>query len=154
MNVKNKIVDLRENGFCVLQSQFSTSSVDACRQAFWLTLLDYLKSHAHEPNRGPHRYFLPMHFNPPCFNPEFFFDAEVLHIVRAVLGETAVADQWGCDTPVAGSQHQDFHVDYQRPLFPETPTLLLPAYMLVVSFGLVRITHADGPIEIAPARTA
>jgi hypothetical protein len=154
MNVKNKIVDLRENGFCVLQSHFSTSSVDACRQAFWLTLLDYLKSHAHEPNRGPHRYFLPMHFNPPCFNPEFFFDAEVLHIVRAVLGETAVADQWGCDTPVAGSQHQDFHVDYQRPLFPETPTLLLPAYMLVVSFGLVRITHADGPIEIAPARTA
>jgi hypothetical protein len=27
-------------------------------------------------------------------------------------------------------------VDYQRPLFPETPDIVLPAYALVVSFGL------------------
>jgi hypothetical protein len=34
--------------------------------------------------------------------------------------------------------------------FAEAPDLLLPPYMLVVSFGLIRITPAHGPIEIAP----
>jgi ectoine hydroxylase-related dioxygenase (phytanoyl-CoA dioxygenase family) len=60
-----------------------------------------------------------------------------------------VADQWGCDVPLRGSDYQGIHVDYQRPLFAEAPDLSLPAYMLVVSFGLVRITLEDGPIEIA-----
>jgi ectoine hydroxylase-related dioxygenase (phytanoyl-CoA dioxygenase family) len=46
--------------------------------------------------------------------------------------------------------HQAAHVDFQRPLFPEAPELLLPAYMLVVSFGLINITPAHGPLEIAP----
>ncbi len=32
----------------------------------------------------------------------------------------------------------------------EAPDLALPPYMLIVSFGLVRITLADGPIQIAP----
>jgi ectoine hydroxylase-related dioxygenase (phytanoyl-CoA dioxygenase family) len=41
-------------------------------------------------------------------------------------------------------------VDYQHPLFPELPDLVLPAYAIVVSFGLVRITWEHGPIEIAP----
>ena len=45
---------------------------------------------------------------------------------------------------------QAVHVDYQRPLFPEAPNLELPAYALVVSFGLVRIAREHGPIEIAP----
>jgi ectoine hydroxylase-related dioxygenase (phytanoyl-CoA dioxygenase family) len=61
-----------------------------------------------------------------------------------------VADQWGCDVALRGSQNQEPHVDYQRPLFAEAPDFTLPAYMLVVSFGLIGITRAHGPIEIAP----
>jgi len=49
-----------------------------------------------------------------------------------------------------GSQNQGVHIDYQRPLFAEFPDLLLPPYMLVASFGLIDITPAHGPIEIAP----
>ena len=49
-----------------------------------------------------------------------------------------VADQWGCDVPLRGSDLQGIHVDYQRPLFAEAPELVLPPYMLTVSFGLVR----------------
>lgn len=97
-----------------------------------------------------HRHFLPMPFTPPCFAPEFFFDAEVLCVVRSALGDRVVADQWGCDVPLQGSEYQGVHADYQRPLFEETPDLSLPPYMLVVSFGLVPITLANGPIEIAP----
>jgi ectoine hydroxylase-related dioxygenase (phytanoyl-CoA dioxygenase family) len=91
-----------------------------------------------------------MPFQRPCFTPEFFFDAGVLNIVRGAMDERIVADQWGCDIPLRGSLNQEAHVDYQRPLFAEVPDLLMPPYMLVVSFGLVPITRAHGPIQIAP----
>lgn len=144
-------IELEEKGFCVLRAHFSAQLVDACRQAFWPILLDYLGRHREEPNRGPHRHFMPMPFEPPCFSPEFFFDPGVLGIVRGAMDERVVADQWGCDVALRGSQNQEPHVDYQRPLFAEAPNFTLPAYMLVVSFGLIGITRANGPIEIAPA---
>jgi ectoine hydroxylase-related dioxygenase (phytanoyl-CoA dioxygenase family) len=144
------ISELRDKGFCVLRAQLARSLVDACREAFWPTLLDYLERHRDEPNRGPHRHFIPMPFEPPCFVPEFFFDAGVLGIVHAAMGRRVVADQWGCDVALEGSVYQEAHVDYRHPLFAEDPDLMLPTYMLVVSFGLIDITPAHGPIEIAP----
>ncbi len=91
-----------------------------------------------------------MPFDPPCFAPQFFFDPDVLSIVRTLMDDRIVADQWGCDVPLLGSEYQAWHVDYQRPLFPEAPDLPLPTYMVVVSFGLVPIAQEHGPIEIAP----
>ena len=120
------------------------------KTGFWPVLLTYLQNHRHEPNRGAHRHFLPMPFEPPCFVPEFFFDAQVLSIVHGVMDDRALADQWGCDVSLRGSDYQGVHADYQRPLFAEGPDLSLPVYMLVVSFGLVRIVPGNGPIEIAP----
>ncbi len=144
------LAELQEQGFCVLKNRYPASLIKDCRQAFWPTLLEYLEMHREVPNRGPHRHFLPMPFEPPCFTPEFFFDPEVLHIVKGAMDERIMADQWGCDTPLQGSTNQGVHVDYQRPLFAEAPGLALPVYMLVVSFGLIDITLAHGPIEIAP----
>lgn len=144
------IGELQINGFCVLRDHFAKSLVQACRDAFLPILLDYLERNHDKPNRGDHRHFLPMPFEPPCFAPEFFFDAGILGIVRGVMDQRAVADQWGCDVPLQGSKHQQAHVDYRHPLFPESPDLLLPIYMLIVSFGLVDISPALGPIEIAP----
>jgi ectoine hydroxylase-related dioxygenase (phytanoyl-CoA dioxygenase family) len=77
--------------------------------------------------------------------PQFFFDPVVLAIVRGLMDDRVVADQWSCDVPLCGSEYQDVHADYQRPLFPA-----LPQYAVIVSFGLVRITQEHGPIEIAP----
>lgn len=150
MLAEDKIAELREKGFCLLKAHFSRSLVATCRERFWPVLLDYLKSHHDMPNRGPHRHFMAMPFEPPCFAPEFFFDPGVMNIVRGIMDERVVADQWGCDVAVEGSTHQGVHVDYQRPLFPEAPELLLPTYMLVVSFGLADITPAHGPLAIAP----
>ena len=142
------LASLNQDGFTVLRNLFEPQAVEACRQALWPTLLHHIQTQ--QSNRGPHRHFLPMPFTPSCFNPSFFFDPTILSIIHAVLGERIAIDQWSVDTPVLGSEHQQLHVDYARPLFPEQPTLQLPAYMLVVSFGLVPITLADGPIEIAP----
>ena len=147
--VQDKVREIRDRGYCILREHFARSLIDACRSAFWPLLLIYLRTHSHEPNRGVHRHFLPMPFEPPSFTPDFFFDNDVLSIVRGVMGDRIVADQWGCDVPVCGSEYQGVHADYQRPLFSEAPDLFLPAYMLVVSFGLVPITSEAGPIEIA-----
>lgn len=150
MTAEENIAELQQHGFCILRDHFSHRLIDDCHQAFLPALSQYLRANAGKPNRGTHRHFLAMPFNPPCFAPEFFFDNEILTIVRRVMDESVVADQWGCDVPVFGSENQNIHVDYQRPLFPETPDITLPAYMLAVSFGLIQITPALGPIEIAP----
>jgi hypothetical protein len=150
LSIAGKLTELEENGFCVLEAHFPASLVDRCREAFLPVLLDYLASHSDAPNRGPQRHFVPMPFQPPCFAREFFFDPTVLAIVRGAMDDRIVADEWGCDVPLAGAQYQQPHVDYQRPLFAEMPELVLPPYMLVVSFGLMEITPAHGPIEIAP----
>lgn len=146
--VAEKLAELEERGFCVLKSHFDTAALDQCRQAFWPVLLAYLERNRERPNRGDQRHFLPMPFDPPCF--EFFFDDGILGIVRSLMGKRFVADQWGCDVPLKGSTHQQFHVDYRHALFAEAPDLPLPVYMLAISFGLHDISLEDGPIEIAP----
>jgi hypothetical protein len=150
MIVNDKIAELLENGYCLLRAHLPKGVIEACREAFWPTLLAHLNTYKDQPNRGPCRHFLPLPFEPPCFAPEFFFDPEVLNIVRGAMGARVVADQWGCEVPVRGSEYQAVHVDYQRPLFEEMADLPLPPYMLIVSFGLVPITLVHGPIEIAP----
>ncbi len=142
--------ELQDSGYCVLKKHFPAELIADCREAFWPVMLKYLEAHSHEPNRGKHRHFLPMPFDPPCFVLAFFFDPKVLGIVRALMDDRVVADQWGCDVPVRGSEYQEAHVDYRRPLFEEFPDLALPPHMLLVSFGLVRIAAEHGPIEIAP----
>jgi hypothetical protein len=146
----DSIREIQDRGYCVLSSHLPHGPIDDCREAFWPVLLRHLNAHSHEPNRGPGRHFLPMPFEPPCYASEFFFDPDVLSIVRGLMDERVVADHWGCDVPVRGSVYQESHEDYRRPLFEEAPDLQLPTYILAVSFGLVRIAAENGPIEIAP----
>lgn len=148
-SVQKSVDEFNSRGYCVLPKQFSLFLVEACRDAFWPRLLAHLAS-GPSSNRGPHRHFLPMPFDRPCFAPQFFFDPDVLSIVRTLMDDRIVADQWGCDVPLLGSEYQGWHVDYQRPLFPEAPDRPLPIYMVVVNFGLVPIAQEHGPIEIAP----
>jgi hypothetical protein len=88
-----------------MDGHFDPDPIRRCRDAFWPILLEHVERS--EP---------PMPFDPPCFAPEFFFDAEVLRILRGAMG--------------------DRRCGYRNPLFPECPARPLPPYMLVVSFGL------------------
>jgi hypothetical protein len=148
-SVQARIDEVRERGYCVLRGRLAPPLVEACREAVWPRLLRHL-ARGVPGNRGPHRHFLPLPFEPPVPVAALLLDDAVLAVVRGLMDDRVVADQWGCDVPVRGSEHQAAHVDYQRPLFPESPDLALPPYTIVVSFGLVRIEHAHGPIEIAP----
>src|SRR5260370_5649272 len=95
--VQDKIIEIADRGYSVLREHFAPRLIDACRGAFWPVLDAYLETRKHQPNRGPHRYFLPMPFEPPCFIPEFFLDSAVLSVVRGVMDDRVVADEWGCD---------------------------------------------------------
>jgi hypothetical protein len=149
--ITGKIEEFLEQGYCILKEQFAPPLIEDCRLAFLPTLDEYLTRNQQSPNRGENRHYLPMPFERPCFASEFFFDPEILDILKGLMGDKIVADQWGCDIPLFGSAYQTVHVDYQRPLFYEMPDLKLPVYMVVVSFGLTKITQENGAIELAPA---
>jgi hypothetical protein len=142
------VAALHDRGYAVLKHRFARPAIERARESVWPRLMAHIG--AHEPNRGACRHFFPLPFDPACFTPDFFFDPEVLAVVAATIGDRVVADQWGCDVALHGSEHQGLHVDYRNPLFAEAPDLTVPAYMLVVSFGLVPITLDNGPIEIVP----
>ena len=148
--IKGKIEEFHQQGYCILKEHFAHSLIEDCRIAFLPTLHAYLTDNQQAPNRGENRHFLPMPFERPGFSSEFFFDSEILKIVKGVMGDRIVADQWGCDVPLFDSGYQTLHVDYRRPLFYEMPNLILPAYIMVVSFGLTKITQKNGAIELAP----
>jgi hypothetical protein len=150
VSIAGKIEEFQEQGYCILKEHFAHSLIENCRIAFLPTLHAYLTDNQQAPNRGENRHFLPMPFERPCFTPEFFFDSEILKILKGVMGDRIIADQWGCDIPLFGSAYQTVHVDYQRPLFYEMPDLNLPVYIMVVSFGLTKITRENGAIELAP----
>lgn len=147
--VEGAIREVRDHGYCVLHHHQAAAVVHSCREGLWPHLLVHLAS-GQPPNRGPGRYFLAMPFELPCFAPELLFDPAVLDVVRSLMDDSIVADQWGCDVPVRGSLFQDVHIDYQRPLFPECPDLTLPPFAIVVSFAVAPVTGENGPIEIAP----
>ena len=63
--VHSGVDELARNGYCVLRARFSPSLIDACRNALWPTLLAHIEGH--EPNRGAHRHYFAMPFDPPCF---------------------------------------------------------------------------------------
>jgi ectoine hydroxylase-related dioxygenase (phytanoyl-CoA dioxygenase family) len=140
------ILEFENQGYCVLRNHFDSHLVHQCREAFWPRMITHMENV--QANRGPHRHFLPMPFDLLCFASQFFFDPDVLAIAKGLMGDRIVADQWSCDVPSLGSEHQEFHVDYQRPLFPELSNLILPPYAIIVSFGLVKIARERGPIEI------
>lgn len=143
------VEQVRSFGFVVLRGHLPGPLVDECRDGLRPHWEAFLRDNP-PPNRGPHRYFLAMPFEPPWFSPRFFIDPEILRVIRAVMDDRVVADLWGCDVPLFGSEYQRAHVDYARPLFGEALDLVLPPFALVVSFGLVPIGREEGPIEIAP----
>ena len=130
------IREFDNQGYCVLRGHFPPRLVEACREAFWTRLLAYLDG-GPGPNRGTQRHYLPMPFESPASRPS---SSSILPCWPSCVVSWKTGSwptEWGCGVPLPGSEYQEAHVDYQRPLFPEAPTLPLPPFALVVNFGLV-----------------
>ncbi|MCY4409220.1 MAG: phytanoyl-CoA dioxygenase family protein [Caldilineaceae bacterium] len=148
IDIQGCVNQILSDGYCLLRGHFPVDAVEACRQAFNPIADDYLAEHADNPNRGPHRHYIPLPFRPPLYNPAFFNDDTILAIASGILGEDLVLNNFASDTPFIGSVHQDIHTDLPL-LYPEQPDLILPPHFLAVNWPFVDVTPERGPFQIA-----
>ena len=148
IDIQGCVNQILADGYCLLRGHFPVDAVEACRQAFNPIADDYLAEHADNPNRGPHRHYIPLPFRPPLYNPAFFNDDTILAIASGILGEDLVLNNFASDTPFIGSVHQDIHTDLPL-LYPEQPDLILPPHFLAVNWPFVDVTPERGPFQIA-----
>ena len=142
------VQQIRDIGYCVLRSHFPVEAVEASRVAFEQIADDYLAEHAHDPNRGPNRHYIPLPLKPPLYNPAFFDDEGIFAIVSGILGESVLIDQFASDTPFKDSVHQEIHSDLGI-LFDEDPDLSHPPALLAMNWPFVDVTPERGPFLIA-----
>ncbi len=147
-DVQGCIQEIRQKGYCILRRHFPLDVVEACRVAFEPIAEAYLEENADNPNRGPHRHFIPLPFRPPFYHPAIFNDDTIHAIAEGILGEQMVVDHYATDTPFKGSSYQEVHADLQ-PLFPEQPDLVLPPELLAVNWPFVDVTQERGPFQVA-----
>lgn len=92
-------------------------------------------------NRGPGRYYVTLPFEGEFADPAIFCDDDVLGIVERIAGPDPVMCQLATDTPVRGSDFQDWHRD-TPPLFDGLPET--PSFQLAVNFPLIDVNGRTG----------
>jgi ectoine hydroxylase-related dioxygenase (phytanoyl-CoA dioxygenase family) len=145
--VKEFADEVKRDGFCVLRGHFSKDKLRAWREAFLPLLTQHIEKYAEQENRGKARYYVTLPFEGLFADEEIFADADVLAIVRELVGEDFTMVQLATDTPLRGSEYQDIHRD-APPLFPEIAAET-PAFQLAVNFPLVDVTEENGPFEVS-----
>jgi len=147
-DIQQKVDEIVSDGFCILRGQFPRDAMQACFDAFLPTLLEFAEANRNEPNRGSERHYINLPFEPPFYDPRFFFDETILAIGRKLLSDDLYIYLHATDTPLNGSVYQDVHEDL-GPLFHDHPDLVLPPEVLTVNYSFVDVTPENGPFEVA-----
>jgi hypothetical protein len=145
VDVSELVRQVREDGFCVLKEAYPRQALSECYQAFRPIFDRFVATH--EPNRGPGRYYLGVPMYPPFYNCAFFDNDTVNAVLDGVLGKGMTIQAYSTDTPINGSQVQDFHSDLP-PLFPEQPQMFHPPALIALNFSFLDVTEAHGPFQI------
>ena len=148
INIKEKVDEIRHEGFCILRRHLPRDLMQACNEAFAPILQDHATEIADNPNRGPMRHYISLPFKPPFYDRRIFDDDAIHAILAEILGADLVMSQFATDTPQNGSVHQDVHADL-APLFPEDPALIVPPAIIAVNYPFVDVTPERGPFEVA-----
>ncbi len=130
----------------VLRDHFPRETLLEWRRAFQPLLEAQVAKEKDDPNRGAQRFYVTLPFVPPFADPAVFEDPDVLAIVERVAGPEPVMCQLASDTPLRGSDYQDWHADTPL-LFPETDDNDTPSFQLAVNFPLCDVDDANGPFE-------
>jgi ectoine hydroxylase-related dioxygenase (phytanoyl-CoA dioxygenase family) len=131
------------DGFVLLRNHFPRATIEGWRDAFAPLLAPHVESDANG-NRGPGRYYVTLPFEGLFADPAIVCDEDIVGIVERVAGHDPVMCQLATDTPVLGSQFQDWHRD-TPPLFDDAPET--PSFQLAVNFPLVDVDDSNGPLE-------
>ena len=145
--IERFVQEVLEDGFCVLPEHFPADKLRVWNEAFAPLLERHIEREGQLQNRGPGRFYVTLPFKEPFADATIYEDADVLAIVRGLVGADAVMCQLATDTPLKGSEYQDIHRD-APPLFPETGRETLP-FQLAVNFPLVDVKVENGPFEVA-----
>jgi ectoine hydroxylase-related dioxygenase (phytanoyl-CoA dioxygenase family) len=138
---------VRTRGYTVLRDHFPKADVDAIAVAFQPLYEEHLEEIRNNPNRGPMRHYIALPMERPFYQSSILGNADVIAIVRAILGEHVNMGSYATDTPTKGSEYQDWHNDIGT-LFPEEPDLVHPPAVLAVNFSFVDVTPENGPVEV------
>jgi Phytanoyl-CoA dioxygenase (PhyH) len=130
----------------ILRRHFDADLLRRWNREFQPLLEANMAQEKDNPNRGPQRFYVTLPFTGTFADPAIYEDADVLAIVERVAGPEPVMCQLASDTPLKGSDYQDWHAD-TPPLFPETGSNDTPSFQIAVNFPLVDVTDAHGPLE-------
>ncbi|MBA2479613.1 MAG: phytanoyl-CoA dioxygenase family protein [Planctomycetes bacterium] len=136
---------VRRDGHCILPSLFPKSLITEWHRHFEPRLRSHIEREGHAQNRGGARYYVTLPFEPPFADPFVFADPDILAIVDRLVGPDTVMCQLATDTPLMGSDYQEWHRD-APPLFPEWGRET-PPFQLAVNVPLVDVTERNGPLE-------
>lgn len=146
--IQDRVEELREPGYTILEGSIPKDIVEAVNQAFspiWDAHQDAIRT---DPNRGPMRHYIPLPYDVPFYDSAIHANPDLIAIVKTILGEDAQLTRYATDTPARGSVHQDWHGDVDV-LFPEEPEYVPPPAVITVNFPLVDVNEENGPLEVA-----
>ena len=138
--------DFNRDSLVVLKSHFPRDQLARWREAFQPLLEAQMRIDKDDPNRGAQRFYVTLPFRGIFADPAIYEDPDVLEIVTRVAGPDPVLCQLASDTPLRGSDYQQWHADTPA-LFPETGSNDTPSFQLAVNFALCDVGDANGPFE-------
>jgi ectoine hydroxylase-related dioxygenase (phytanoyl-CoA dioxygenase family) len=139
--------DFDRDGFVLLRDHFPRATLQAWRLAFeplFAPHADAAREKGGSGNRGAGRYYVTLPFEGEFADPSIVCDDDILGIVERIAGADPVMCQLATDTPVRGSEYQDWHRD-TPPLFDGVGET--PSFQLAVNFPLVDVNDDNGPLE-------
>lgn len=139
--------EVRRTSATIIRGLFPVEKIDAWNKAFQPLLADAIEREKDDPNRGVNRYYVTLPFSGLWADPEIVDNDAVMAVVSELVGADGVMCQLATDTPLRGSEYQDWHRDTQA-LFPELGERT-PVFQLAVNFPLVDVTLENGPMEMA-----
>jgi hypothetical protein len=138
--------EFNRDGLVILRNHFPRARLARWREALQPLLEAQVTKDKDDPNRGAQRFYVTLPFQGLFADPQIYEDPDVLAIVERVAGPDPVLCQLATDTPLKGSDFQEWHTD-TPPLFPETGNNETPSFQLAVNFALCDVGDDNGPYE-------
>jgi ectoine hydroxylase-related dioxygenase (phytanoyl-CoA dioxygenase family) len=138
--------DFNRDSLVILRNHFPREKLARWAEAFRPLLAAQVAREQDSPSRGAQRFYVTLPFQGLFADPEIYDDPDVLAIVERVAGPDPVCCQLASDTPLKGSDYQNWHAD-TPPLFPESGSNDTPSFQLAVNFALCDVGDANGAFE-------
>jgi ectoine hydroxylase-related dioxygenase (phytanoyl-CoA dioxygenase family) len=139
------------NGYALLDHVLSVPDVSALRGEFHARYEKYLQDREYGETMevGNKRFLVPVELSGGFAEAQVWANRYVIAVVRELLGEDAVLDNFGAVVSLGGSEKQHSHRDASL-LFESRISSILPAYAMTVVLPLIDMNERQGTTAIWP----